>query len=508
MDSTYATAFLAILVAGWFVYAKRAKKTSLPGPPHLPLIGSMHHMPTKSAWLVFSEWNKVYGGIFHLDVLGKPIVVINSVKIAKDLLDKRSSIYSDRPHAIMAGDLVGFSRTLAFLPYGDIWRKQRRLVAQDFTPSMMPRYFALQEREVAALVRNLLKAPDTVRDELQLRLGTIIIRATYGYHVESLDDSMLKSGLDGIKNFSRTTTPGRYLVDIIPALRYLPVWMPGAGFLKEAEEMRQQLTDAANKPYEWCKANLMTGKTLMPNLCGSIVQDAGDQLSNDLEETTIWSAVAVLGGGLDTNESAALSFIMAMILYPEVQKKAHAELDSVIGTERLPLISDRPNLPYIRSIMAETLRWAPPGPLGVPHAVTEDDVYDGQFIPQGTVLMANIWHMLHDPEVYPSPMEFIPERFNGDDTAMDNAKELVFGFGRRICPGIHFAEGTLFCIITTLLATCDILPQLDAQGREVLPEYAYTGGSIVVPEKFNFRLKARSAYMVTLVEEASLVPPE
>jgi hypothetical protein len=100
--------------------------------------------------------------------------------------------------------------------------------------------------------------------------------------------------------------------------------------------------------------------------------------------------------------------------------------------------------------------------------------------------IALVRHMLHDPDVYPDPMTFSPERFNGDDAAMDSAKELVFGFGRRVCPGIHFAEGTFFAIITTLLTTCDILPGLDINGKEVLPEYEYTDGTIVYV--FYFRL--------------------
>jgi cytochrome P450 len=56
--------------------------------------------------------------------------------------------------------------------------------------------------------------------------------------------------------------------------------------------------------------------------------------------------------------------MMAMIQNPEVQKKAQAELDAVVDRDRLPLITDRPQLPYIRSILAEVLRWAPPAPLG------------------------------------------------------------------------------------------------------------------------------------------------
>ncbi|KAF8188653.1 putative monooxygenase [Pholiota molesta] len=508
MDFGYTTTFLVIAIAGWLVYMQRAKTSTLPGPLRLPLIGSVHYMPTKSAWLVFSEWNKSYGGIFHLDALGKTLVVINSVKFAKDLLDKRSSIYSDRPHAVMAGDLVGFTQVFAFSAYGDTWRKQRRMVSQDFSPNMIPRYYALQEKEAATLVRNLLKDPNTLRDELQFRLGVIITRVTYGYQVQSMDDPMLELGMTAIGNFSKTTMPGKYLVDVIPALRYLPLWMPGAGFLKEAEEMRTQLIDAAYKPYELCKHNLDTGKTLMPNLCGTVIHDGGEQLSKDVEENITWAALSMLGGGLDTNASVALTFIMAMILHPQIQKKAQIELDTVTGKDRLPHISDRSKLPYIRSVMAETLRWAPPVPLGLPHAVTEDDIYEGYHIPKGSLIQANIWHMLHDPDIYPDPMTFSPERFNGDDAAMDSAKELVFGFGRRVCPGIHFAEGTFFAIITTLLAACDILPGLDINGKEVLPEYEYTDGTIVMPKPFTLRLRERSPQAIALLEEASAMHVE
>lgn len=86
--------------------------------------------------------------------------------------------------------------------------------------------------------------------------------------------------------------------------------------------------------------------------------------------------------------------------------------------------------------------------------------------------------MLHDPEIYPNPMEFIPERFHGVDSEMAKASNLAFGFGRRICPGMHFAEGTLFSVIMTTLATCDVLAGLDENGQEVMPKYAYTSGTI------------------------------
>ena len=80
-----------------------------------------------------------------------------------------------------------------------------------------------------------------------------------------------------------------------------------------------------------------------------------------------------------------------MALYPEVQRKAHHELDAVMGTERLPDFLDRPSLPYINALVMECTRWIPVTPLGNCHANMEDDVYEGRFIPKGSILFANQW---------------------------------------------------------------------------------------------------------------------
>ena len=86
--------------------------------------------------------------------------------------------------------------------------------------------------------------------------------------------------------------------------------------------------------------------------------------------------------------------------------------------------------------------------------------------------------MFHDPDIYPDPMVFKPERFRGDDAEMDRMG-IVFGFGRRACPGRYLAEGTVFAFIATILATCRILPGLDENGQEVMPDPSrYTSGII------------------------------
>ena len=80
-----------------------------------------------------------------------------------------------------------------------------------------------------------------------------------------------------------------------------------------------------------------------------------------------------------------------MSLYPEVQKKAQAQLDAVVGPNRLPEFADRARLPYIDAIVKEILRWHPVGPMGFAHVSTEDDEYNGYFIPSGSIVMVNVW---------------------------------------------------------------------------------------------------------------------
>ena len=89
-----------------------------------------------------------------------------------------------------------------------------------------------------------------------------------------------------------------------------------------------------------------------------------------------------------------LSFFMAMALHPEVQKKAQAELDLVVGPNRFPQYNDRDALPYVNAIVREALRWQNVAPLGLAHRSISDDEYDGYFIPEGTIILTNVWSVL------------------------------------------------------------------------------------------------------------------
>jgi len=164
-----------------------------------------------------------------------------------------------------------------------------------------------------------------------------------------------------------------------------------------------------------------------------------------------------------------------MIAFPEVQRRAQDELDTVVGRDRLPTFADAPRLPYVCAVIKEVLRWRPAAPIGVPHAAIEDDWYEGMFIPKGAVCISNIWHCNHDRAVFGDDVdEFRPDRHLDEQGGLlsgpaetNQTGHVTFGFGRRICVGKELAADSLFINTTCMLWAANFERARDENGKEV-----------------------------------------
>ena len=224
-------------------------------------------------------------------------------------------------------------------------------------------------------------------------------------------------------------------------------------------------------------------------------------------------------GGSDTSSSSLIAFIEANVLYPEVQLRAREELDRVCG-DRLPTMDDEENLPYTRACVKELLRWFPIVTEGLPHAVTKDDVYQGYHIPKGATVILNIWTISRDPSRYKNPRVYDPLRFLGDNTtAAESAMSpdvtkrdhFTFGTGRRICPGMHVADRTLFLSVSSLLWGFNISKakrkSTGADGKEVWEEETpdqdvVAEGLVAKPLPFRAEITPRSEKHAQAIREA------
>ncbi|KAG8988299.1 hypothetical protein FRB95_012093 [Tulasnella sp. JGI-2019a] len=504
--------FITLVAAGLLLLALNkfyhyvASRQSFPYPPGPPgdfIIGNLRQMPLKYAWLAFDEWHRKYGPINYLNVAGKPIVVIHTHEAAVDLLDKRSVIYSERPRLVMARELAGLDQITALMPYGDVHKQHRKLLAQALHPRVVERDYAqIEERYASKLAKSLLNDSGDFVNHIERCMGEIIQSISYG---EEDGDDFVELGRENMRHINGIARG--YLVELLPWLKYVPSWFPGAQFHRDAKTTKEIAAKAQWLPYQAVKQKAETG--IAPP---SYVLSALDTMktTEDIDDQMIsMSALTLFSGGTDSTATTLLTFIMAMLLYPDVQSRAQEEIDRVIG-DHLPSLASRDSLPYLNALLTETLRWHPAAPTGIAHSLKQDDIYNGCFIPAGTMIFVNVRGIFHDESHFPDPSTFNPDRFlDGNLTEKDantsrpDPWDVAFGYGRRICPGISVAQTGVWIAMATILSCFDIRPKLDPKTmKPIIPEPQFSGGGISRPLPFVCDIIPRSQGHAERITEA------
>ncbi|RDX53247.1 cytochrome P450 [Lentinus brumalis] len=493
-----AAILVAVILLNRF-FAKKPAGPLPPGPKGLPLIGNLLDMPPSHEWKTFAQWGERWGDIVSVSMLGHPYVILNSAKHAVDMLEKKSSIYSSRPTIPVGGELVGWNRTLALLPYGNQFREYRRLLSQLIgTRKNMERFVPLVEDKTRAFVYELYKEPTDLLKHIRKSAGAIILMMSHGYEVQDENDSFVATVDEAMEQFAICTAPGAFLANIFPALAHIPSWFPGAGFKKTAAAWRKTLDIMCDQPHDFVKQRMAAG-TNIPNFTSDLLEG---EVTPERDTLIKNAAASLYAGGADTTVSAINTFFLAMTLHPEVQAKAVAEIERVVGTDRFPTAADRDSLPYLNAVYLEVLRWNNVAPLAIPHRLIEDDVHAGYYLPKGTIVIPNIWRMLHDPETYPDPFTFNPDRFMktpGHEPETD-PRSMVFGFGRRICPGLQLADASVFLAVAISLAAFKIEKVVE-NGQVLEPSTEYTTGTVSHPAPYKCEIKPRSAKAEAIIAQ-------
>ncbi|KAI9444584.1 cytochrome P450 [Lactarius indigo] len=442
-----------------------------PGPPPKPIIGNLLDVPMLSPWVAYSKMSKKYGDVISLQALDQVVIILNSPTAIKDLFEKRGEMYADRtPYPVLESDLLNVDWMLPMARVGNYWREGRKLIERSFRPGAPALDRRLIEERVHVYLGWLLTNPKGFRDHIHLLQGKLLMRLSYGYELKEKDDLLYppKRVGDIMKPFF---LPGTALVNHFPILKRLPSWVPLFKYEPLASECRELVTRMKDEPMNYVRQSMRDG-TGIPSIASEYIQNV-DLLSGEEHRRAEQDIKDVLGSlfqaGADTTVAAMSSLFLALVLYPDVQKRAQAELDSVLSRDRLPTYEDRPRLPYLDAMTKEIMRWHIVAPLGVPHSPTEDDFYRNYFIPKGATVIANAWGVLHDPELYPDPEAFKPERFLDKDGKFvdDPLIPLAFGAGRRHCPGRHFVDTVLFVMAASMVSVFNITKEKDKDGNEI-----------------------------------------
>ena len=477
-----------------------------PGPIPFPFIGNKLDLPKSKPWIKFQEWSKIYGPIYTIWIGRRPTIIVSDPNIAVDLMEKRSNKYSSRPRFIAMGEIHWDMAPMLVQPYGKSWSIRRKLLHHAMTPAALRLYKPIQEAEASRLCYHLLQDPDRWERYIDRFTASIVFTVAYGHRIDSLNAKIVRQRLEFMQYAAELNVPGAYLVESFPIMKYIPralaPWkreMQDRGYVEAASNIA--LVEMVKRDIAYGKEK---GEAVPDSLCKLILQIREKEGVALSDRDFAFIPSSLFGAGSDTTASTLCSAILGLITHPETLVAAHKELDRVIGHERSPTFSDEADLPYIRALCKEVLRWRPVAVLGgTPHASTEDDVYEGWYIPAGTTILGNSWAINLNEEYYPNPHHFNPLRFLDDAAVTTYTTEKAdiekgkphpaksghssFGWGRRICPGANLAENSLFAALSKLVWAFDILP---IEGR-TYDVFDYTEGFNIRPKKFECVIKVR-----------------
>lgn len=359
-------------------------------------------------------------------VMGKPTILLGKMKHAHALLQKRMVNYGDRPQLVMAQDFVtqngwyiGTSRSI----HGT-HKKQRRILAERLRakalkdwahPAVLP--------ESRLFLQRLVQTPDRFIDIIKCFTVNVMLRTTFGQEsMPNLDNPLMHRINEVTDHQFISQIQGRFWVDFLPLLQHLPSWLPGMGWKKTGLDWREEADSLYGELWETTKQR--GDSQGHPSLVKTLIDTQMDQISH-LEGTTI--SAAMVDAGTETLTGTTVTFLIIFMYFPEVMKKAQKAIDESVGRYRLPNFDDVARIPYITAMIREAFRWRTVAPVAIPHAVVQDDFYDGYFIPKGTTVFALSHYIHQDPELYPSPEEFRPERFLNDKGELNDLPHAGFG---------------------------------------------------------------------------------
>ncbi|CAE6337349.1 unnamed protein product [Rhizoctonia solani] len=458
----------------WRQFTRSQKLPLPPGPPRHILLGNLRDFPKDREWLGYMKIGQDYkSDIISFSALGRTIIVLNSHRTVTDLLDKRAK-YADRPQIPMI-NLMGLGDIVTFSQYGPRWRALRKSIHADMQESVIPEYWPSQEAEAQRLVARLFSHKDrTLLRDVQHWAAAFLLSTTFGYYLptDSSSDPLLPYMEELLDMVTSGTQSSRFLVNLLPVLRYWPEWMPGGSFQALARRGRELRKLAGDNPFDRVKTEMANGvakPSYVSRMLSEIehAKETGNSADAQYHEELIRAnAVTIFGAGFDTTVTTFLSFLVAMQLYPEIQSRAREEiLGTIDSTSGQPDPAQVVSLPYLQNVLREVMRWLPALPFGIAHSAQEDDEYRGYHIPAGSVIIPNLWALSREESMYADPESFNPDRFN--DPSLRN--EVPFGFGRRRCPGMHLANSNLLIAFAYILVNFEITKATNEDGSVVEP---------------------------------------
>ncbi|KAL6341763.1 hypothetical protein AAG906_038007 [Vitis piasezkii] len=419
----FAATTLLFFITRFFIRSLFPKPSgSSPGPKGwpllgaLPLLGNMPHV-------ALAKMAKRYGPVMFLKMGTNSMVVASTPEAARAFLKTLDINFSNRPPNAGATLLAYRAQDMVFADYGARWKLLRKLSNLHMLGGKaLEDWSQVRAVELGHMLRAMLELsqraePVVVPEMLTFSMANMIGQVILSRRVFETKGSESNEFKDMVVELM--TSAGYFNIgDFIPSI----AWLDIQGIQRGMKHLHRKFDRLLTKMME--------------------------------EHGNLFTA------GTDTSSSVIEWSLAEMLKNPSILKRAHEEMDQVIGRSRRLVESDLPKLPYLQAICKESFRKHPSTPLNLPRVSTQACEVNGYYIPKNTRLSVNIWAIGRDPDVWESPEEFRPERFlSGRNEKIDprgNDFELIpFGAGRRICAGTRMGIVLVEYILGTLVHSFD-----------------------------------------------------
>ncbi|KAJ6805064.1 putative cytochrome P450 71A1 [Iris pallida] len=403
--------------------------------------------------------SKKYGHIMYLKFGSCPVFVGSSVAAAKFFLKTHDLSFVSRPRTA-AGRYTTYNYSdITWSPYGAYWRQARKICLTElFSARRLDSFEYIRVEELRRLLRDLFASSSStvvLKDFLSTLSLNVISRMVLGKNYLQAEEGAVvtpeefKTMLDELFFLNGVINVG----DWIPSVRLLDL----QGYVKRMKVLSRKFDRFLEHVVDEHNARRaaegegFVAKDMVDVLL-QLADDPGLEIKLSRNGVKAFSQDMIAGG----TESSAVTVEWALaelLRRPEILAKATEELDRVVGRERWVEERDMHNLPYIESIVKETMRLHPVAPMLVPRMSREDTSFEGYHLPAGSLVLVNVWTIGRDPEVWPQPDQFRPERFVGRDIDVkgQDFELLPFGSGRRMCPGYNLGLKLIQASLANLL---------------------------------------------------------
>ncbi|KAJ0818756.1 putative cytochrome P450 [Helianthus annuus] len=483
LSLTIATLSVILLIFLFqILFQKGAKINQNQNPPQAkgawPIIGHLHLLGGSALpHRIFSDLADTYGPVFTIKLGVRQALVVSDAEMAKQCFTTNDKAFASRPTSLLSV-IMGYDYAMfALSPYGEYWRQVRKLATVELLSQRRVEMLKhVRVSEVRTFMKDTYEAclrnkevedSDTVKVEMREFFANlvfnIITRTIAGKRFSPGDEEAVEIHAV-VKKFFEFL--GTFVVsDFIPSLKFMDL----GGHVKRMKLVAKEMDDIIERWLNEHKQRRESNEVKQDfmDILISIVEAASkDEFPGYDRDTVIRStSLVIITAGFDSTAVTLTWAIVLLLNNPETLKRAQEELDLHVGRKRLVDESDIKNLVYLQAIIKETLRLYPPAPISLLHQSTEDCVVGGYTVPKDTLLIANLWKLHRDPNVWSDPYKFRPERFLTDKKDIDlkgqHYELLPFGSGRRMCPGVSFALQSLHLTLASLIQGFELAKSSD-----------------------------------------------